>query len=141
MLMEPPALLQSDEEAIAGRFVRCGAGSAPNCVVDGDTIHVGRRRIRLIGIDAPETHPPRCAAEAVKGVAATDGLLAALQKGPVVMVARIDRPSDGYGRELRALYRVLPDGARVSIAEELVASGLVRPYLRGRRQSWCPAQS
>lgn len=28
-------------------------------VVDGDTIRLGKERIRLLGIDAPETHPCR----------------------------------------------------------------------------------
>lgn len=38
--------------------------------IDGDTFGIGGQRIRIIGIDAPEIHPPRCLDEARLGLAA-----------------------------------------------------------------------
>lgn len=136
-LYEPPAFLSSDPETISGQFTRCGPGRGTNCVVDGDTIKLGERTIRLIGIDAPEVHPARCPAEAEKGEAATAELQRLLNQGPLSMVARIDDPTDKYGRELRALSRSDANGTQQSIAEQLVAGGFVRRYSSGSRQSWC----
>lgn len=65
-------------------------------MIDGDTFKLGDRKIRIIGIDAPETHPPRCAAEAAMGEAATARLQALLNEGPFDMVGSradlTDRP-------------------------------------------------
>ena len=63
-LVEPPALLSSDPESVHGTFNRCGLGRGVNCVIDGDTFKLGTRKVRIIGIDAPETHPANCEAEA-----------------------------------------------------------------------------
>lgn len=75
---------------ISGRKRSIAAGqvyvSCPSArVVDGDTIHCGRPRIRQLGIDAPEIeHCPRyriCAPG--DGQAARRSLVAALRYGPV----------------------------------------------------------
>ena len=40
---------------VALAFPLCSApGYSPNCVVDGDTLRMAERRIRLTGFDAPE---------------------------------------------------------------------------------------
>lgn len=137
LLYEPPTFLSAEPERIAGRFTRCGTGRGAYCVVDGDTIKLRKRKIRLIGIDAPETHPPRCAAEAAAGEAATAELQRLLNQGPVIVASRIDRPTDRHGRELRALLRLRADGSTQSIAAAMIESGTVRPYLGGLRHSWC----
>lgn len=136
-LYEPPAFLAGEAEAVTASFTRCGPGRGVNCVIDGDTFRLGDRKIRLIGIDAPETHPPRCPAEAQQGEAATAELQRLLNEGPFVMTARIDGPTDRYGRELRALSRQRADGTRQSLAADLLATGKVRPYRGGLRNSWC----
>ncbi|MEZ5743797.1 MAG: thermonuclease family protein [Sphingomonadaceae bacterium] len=136
-LLEPPSVLASDPERLDGKFTLCGTTGSANCVIDGDTIRVGKRSIRIIGIDAPEIRDARCEAEGVAGRKARDGLLALLNAGPVQMVGRIDDPRDQYGRELRALRRVATDGTETSIADQLVAQGLVREYRGGSRQGWC----
>src|SRR3954470_14909477 len=52
-------------------------------VIDGDTFDIGGERVRVAGIDAPETHPSRCANEAALGAAATQKLAALLRGRPL----------------------------------------------------------
>jgi len=137
-MIEPPSFLEGEREMIAGPFTLCGARRSANCVIDGDTIMVGKRHIRLVGIDAPETVNARCDDERRRGEAAKGALLALLNQGPVTLVGRLDDPRDDYGRELKALIRKRPDGSEQSIATELVRSGMVREYVGGGRSPWCP---
>lgn len=136
-LVEPPAFLSGEPEHVSGTFTRCGPGRGAFCVIDGDTFKLGNRSVRLIGIDAPETHPSRCPAETVQGEAATALLQRLLNQAPFTMRGRIDGGRDLYGRDLRAVTRVLNDGSVQSIADEMLASGTVRGYLGGLRESWC----
>ncbi len=99
-------------------------------VVDGDTLELGGEKIRVADIDAPETHPPRCAEEARLGEAATRRLRELLNNG-AVSLQPIDRDEDSYGRKLRV---VLVDGT--SVGNTLVDEGLARRYVGGRRP-WC----
>ena len=135
-LVEPPAFLSASPERIAFRFTRCGPGRGQACVVDGDTFKLGRRKIRIVGIDAPKTHPANCPEEARLGEAATAELMRLLNQGPFEMAGRIDDSQDRYGRDLRVITRQRPDGSIQSIAEEMRASGLAHRYL-GRKSSWC----
>jgi endonuclease YncB( thermonuclease family) len=111
-------------------FTLCDEGGGGNCVVDGDTFRLGDEKVRIAGIDAPETHPSRCAREAELGEAATERLHALLNSGSVELRA-IDRDRDRYGRLLR---NVSVDGQ--DVGDQLVAERLARPYGGGRR-SWC----
>ena len=137
LLVEPPAFLSTEPEKVEGSFTRCGKGRGTFCVVDGDTFKLGDRSIRLVGIDAPETYPARCEAEATKGEAATAQLQSLLNQGPFVMTGRIDEPQDRYGRDLRSVSRTRPDGTTQSIARDMLESGTVRRYIGGLRRSWC----
>lgn len=137
LMLEPPFWLASEPETVKGTFTRCGPGRGSNCVIDGDTFKIGERKIRIIGIDAPETHPARCDAEAKMGEKATAELQRLLNQGPFTMVGRIDDPVDKYGRELRAVRRVKADGATQLIAREMIDSGMVRAYRGSFRKSWC----
>ncbi len=118
------------DQAIHATFGLCHTGGGTNCVVDGDTLWLGGEKIRVADIDAPETHPPRCAEEARLGDAATRRLRELLNGGAVSLQA-IDRDEDRYGRKLR-IVRV--DGA--SVGDRLVEEGLARRYDGGRRP-WC----
>lgn len=110
------------------RYGLCHSGGGYSCVVDGDTFRHRGERIRILDIDTPETHPPRCAREARLGAAATDRLHELLNAGPVA----IER--EGEDRYGRTLARVERDGE--SLGAVLVAEGLARPYGNGRRP-WC----
>ncbi|MFC0590119.1 thermonuclease family protein [Novosphingobium aquiterrae] len=125
----------ASSETVSPAFTVCGKGRATNCVVDGDTIKLGQRSIRIIGIDAPELHPPRCLDEAKKGLEAQSKLLAVLNRGSFSLTGPAGR--DEYGRELFNLVRVPPGSSVQSIADEMVASGTVRRYAGGARQPWC----
>jgi endonuclease YncB( thermonuclease family) len=114
-----------------GVFTLCLRPSQQNCVIDGDTIRYGGARIRLEGIDAPETHEPKCASEAARGRQATRRLLELINAGPFQLVRTGDRDEDRYGRKLRTITR----GDR-SLSDTLIAEGLARPW-DGARRSWC----
>lgn len=113
----------------------CGAGRSTVCVVDGDTIKIDARSIRIIGIDAPELHPPRCVQEAQQGLAARDKLVTLANQGPFFLTGSGAR--DEYGRELFNLVRLRADKSVQSLADDLIASGLVRRYESGSRRPWC----
>ena len=49
-------------ERVSATFTPCGPGRGSACVIDGDTFKLGDRKIRIIGIDAPELASPRCPA-------------------------------------------------------------------------------
>jgi endonuclease YncB( thermonuclease family) len=111
-------------------FGFCHSGGGTNCVVDGDTFWIAGEKVRVADIDAPETHPSRCAEEAQLGNAATARLQALLNQGAVTLESA-DRDTDRYGRKLRIVTR----GGR-SLGDQLVAEGLARPWT-GRRMPWC----
>lgn len=74
-------------------------GEGINCVVDGDTVRSAGTKIRVMDIDAPETHPPHCLVEAILGEKATNRLQALLNSGPFSTETG-DRDEDRYGRKL-----------------------------------------
>jgi endonuclease YncB( thermonuclease family) len=117
--------------AVERTFTKCHTGSGTNCVVDGDTIWMDGLKIRVADIDAPETHPPRCAHEADLGDRATQRLYELVNAGSFEAVPAGDRDEDGYGRKLRVLVR---DGQ--SLGDVLVSEGLARAW-DGGRDSWC----
>ena len=116
--------------AVTATFGLCHGGGGTNCVVDGDTFYLGGDKVRIAGIDAPETHPPRCIEEAQMGEAATEKLRELLNSGAVTMT-NTDRDRDTYGRLLR---NVAVDGADVGAA--MIGAGVAREYGDGRRP-WC----
>ena len=128
---DAPDLPRPTGTPVAARsFGLCFTGGGTNCVVDGDTFWIDGEKVRVADIDAPETHPPRCAEEKRLGEAATERLRALLNAGPVTL-APADRDVDRYGRKLRIVER---DGR--SLGAMLVSEGLARKW-GGRREPWC----
>ncbi|MES2137283.1 MAG: thermonuclease family protein [Pseudomonadota bacterium] len=125
-----PGLVQPASAPVRASFSYCKWGGGTNCVVDGDTFWIGGEKVRIAGIDAPETHPSRCDYEAQLGDQATEKLHALLNSGAVTMTS-IDRDRDRYGRLLRD---VAVNGADVGKA--MVGAGVAREYGSGRRP-WC----
>ena len=124
------ALAASNADQEAANFGLCHSGGGTNCVVDGDTIWYRGIKIRIADIDTPETHEPRCPAEADLGAAATRRMQQLVNAGPFTLQS-IDRDEDRYGRKLRILTR-----SGESLGEVLVNEGLAR-YYEGGRRSWC----
>src|SRR3979409_1826258 len=106
-----------------GRFTLCSTGNQAQCVVDGDTIHYAGLKIRLEGIDAPETYQFKCSSELALGKRATNRLLELINSGPFEIVNRGGRDEDIYGRKLRTIER---DGR--SLGDVMVAEGLARRW-------------
>ena len=127
----PSAPPPAEADGLRARFGLCHTGGGTNCVVDGDTFWFQGQKIRIAGIDTPETHPARCAEEAARGEAATQRLLVLLNAGAFSLHS-IDRDTDRYGRLLRTVTR----GGR-DLGEVLIDEGLARPYAGGMRAGWC----
>ncbi|NEY88848.1 thermonuclease family protein [Tabrizicola oligotrophica] len=112
-------------------------GAAAACrvghVIDGDTVELRcgaeRRSARLVGVDTPETHDPKCPAEAALGRKATERLRALLAAGPVAVFRQ---GFDKYRRDL-----VVLTVAGRDVGAVLVAEGLARAYHGGARGGWC----
>ncbi|MFM7686769.1 MAG: thermonuclease family protein [Actinomycetota bacterium] len=95
-------------------------------VVDGDTITVsidGRtERVRLIGIDTPETKKPDTPVECF-GPEASEFTKGLLPVGTPLLLVRDVEARDKYGRLLAYVYRV-KDGMFVNL--EIIADGYAR---------------
>lgn len=100
-------------------------------VVDGDTIRVriqgAEERVRLLGIDTPETHGQGGLRECF-GVEATARMEALLPNGTPVRLVRDVEARDRYGRLLAYVYRA-SDGLFVNLAmaKEGYATTLIYP--------------
>ena len=123
---------------MTARFPPCDApGYAENCVVDGDTIRMGDRRIRLTGFDAPEIEGA-CERESELALRARDRLYRWLALGPFELSGGASPPRDRYGRELRAARRPSADGSEDYLADVMVDAGLAESdswYASGN--AWC----
>lgn len=118
------------EDAEYAAFAPCTTAARVTCVVDGDTIWYRGDKIRLADINTPETSQPACPAEAERGRAARDRLVALLNEGPFTLEAQA-RDTDRYGRLLRVVRR-----GGTSLGAILVAEGLAEEW-QGRRGDWC----
>ena len=118
--------------AVALACAACGGASGPRLgageavvkrVVDGDTIvvHVGGRdeRVRLIGVDTPETVDPRKPVQCY-GKEASDHTKGLLPAGTAVRLERDAEARDRYDRLLAYVYRE-SDGLFVNL--ELARDG------------------
>ncbi|RDC59807.1 hypothetical protein HME9302_00028 [Alteripontixanthobacter maritimus] len=97
------------------------------CVVDGDTVWIDREKIRIAGIDAPETRA-RCRREKQLASAATHRLVALLNEGPI----HIRRT--GRDRFDRTLANLTVNGR--DVGKLMVSGGYARQWT-GRRETWC----
>lgn len=107
-------------------------------VADGDTIDVetddGIDRIRVIGIDAPETHHPDATRNCVAGMYATLYARKLMPEGTRIWLERDTEDRDKYGRLLRHVWLNNPMSASfadASLACKMVGSGHAVPmYIR-----------
>ncbi|MBH5322954.1 thermonuclease family protein [Aurantiacibacter sediminis] len=85
-----------------------------NCTVtDGDTIRCGDERIRITGIDAPETHACRAGRRCVDGDGrASTRAMEATVANTALTIVRLGE--DRYGRTLGVVYA---DGQNIACAQ------------------------
>jgi micrococcal nuclease len=121
----------ADREEVTATFTKCGPGRGIACVIDGDSFKLGDRKVRIVGIDAPELIEPRCPQEAALAPRSADRLLSLLNQGPFDMVAHRLHRQDRYGRDLMVLER---NGN--SIGKQLINEDLAHRYF-GAKRSWC----
>ena len=114
--------------ANSARFGQCVTDYGPDCVVDGETIHVAGAEVQIAGIDAPEIQGAHCAQERDRGIGAAVQLADLLNSGEVT----VSRPfRDDYGRVVRKVQVKGED-----VAEKLIDANAVRRY-DGNKQDWC----
>jgi endonuclease YncB( thermonuclease family) len=130
-LIGPAGPLAAAPERVATSFTPCGPGRGIACVVDGDTFRLGDRKVRILGIDAPELLAPQCPGEEALARRSADRLLELLNKGEFEMVAHRLQRQDRHGRDLMVIRR---NGQ--SIGATLIAEGLAHRYI-GSKWSWC----
>ena len=135
-MMGAPGWLSSEPQVIEGRFTRCGRGRGYYCVIDGDTFKMGDTSVRVVGIDTAE-RDGECALEVQQAEASTKALQSWLNRGPFRMTARLDEPTDRYGRALRTVYRLRPDGSEDTLADYMRREGGAQGYWGGGRGAWC----
>lgn len=104
------------------------SGPRASCVVDGDTLWLGTEKVRLAGIDTPETDQAKCPSERAAGERAKRRLHQLVNSGPL-SITRTGK--DRYGRTLATLY---VNG--VDVGSVMIAEGHAREYAGGRRP-WC----
>ena len=102
----------------------------PIHVVDGDTLDINNIRIRVLGIDTPETWPGKykCEAELIKGRIASQRLQELVLSGTVTYSGT---KFDYYDRLLAHVY---VNG--VSVGDILIKEGLAVKW-EGHRHHWC----
>lgn len=100
-------------------------------VVDGDTIDVkpaaggDTMRIRLIGIDAPESVNPDESKNTEDGREASAWLKGSLPKGTHVWLVKDVSDTDKYGRYLRYVWVADPNGADADPAKDMLNALIV----------------
>nr|WP_234902483.1 nuclease [Agrobacterium larrymoorei] len=108
-----------------GNFAFCGRSGLNNCVADGNTFWMKGVKMKLAGIDVPQTDQARCMEERARGFTAKVRLRDMLNSGGFQVA------SAGGPGEQKTLSR-----SGVSFADQLVREGLARPTGSANR-SWC----
>ena len=99
-------------------------------ITDGDTFVCNDEKIRVLGLDAPETFFARCDAEYRLGKVAKRRL------EQIIGGANLEIRRNGKDRYGRTLAQIVADGT--DVAEVMITEGLARPCKNAKcRKSWC----
>ncbi len=132
LIMRMPVMFEGDYAPVETRFTLCSDRSSQGCVIDGDTIMIGQRKIRISGYNAPEL-AGECADETALARRSRDALLAWLDDGVFQMDGGEDPPFDKFGRELRVLKR-----GQEWLSDHMIKQGLAQESGWGfERGGWC----
>lgn len=125
-------ITEEETQSVDMRFTLCGERGSQACVIDGDTVMIGRRKIRITGYNAPELKGD-CAAEIALAIRSRAVLRDWLNQGAFTMSGGGDPPYDQYGRELRELKR-----DKEWLSEVMIAQGVAQEAGWGfQRGGWC----
>jgi micrococcal nuclease len=118
--------------------VPAAAQEAKPVAIDGDTIALGEERIRIIGIDTPESYRPNCEKEQAAGFMAAGRLQHLLHLRRVTIQRQ---GKDKYGRTLAKVFV-----GREDVAEVMIRDGLAVPYDGKSQRVWwqqrlCPEKA
>lgn len=117
---------------VGSTFRLCGRPGPGPCVIDGDTLAIRNRRVRLTGFDAPEMDGA-CKLERAKANQAKLELHAWLAKGRFEWTGGTQPPYDRYGRELREARR-----GDDLLADHMIEAGLAEGSGWGASAvDWC----
>jgi endonuclease YncB( thermonuclease family) len=130
-LIGPVGPLAAPYELVTANFSLCGPGSAPTCVIDGETFRLGDRTIRITGIDAPDLAAPKCPAEGALAKRSAERLVQLLNAGTFEMVAHRLQMQDRHGKRLMVILR-----NDDSIGARMIDEGLAHRYM-GLKTGWC----
>ncbi|MBT8427222.1 MAG: hypothetical protein KJO02_04250 [Erythrobacter sp.] len=120
---------------VGSTFRLCGTPGPGPCVIDGDTLAIGNRRVRLTGYDAPEMDGA-CKLEIAKANRAKLELHAWLARGRFEWTGGTEPPYDRYGRELREARR-----GDDLLADHMIGAGLAEGTGWGASAvNWCSGE-
>ena len=112
-------------------------------VVDGDTIDVNidlgfdifhSARVRMAGIDTPETRT-RNLAEKALGLA-SKARLKEMLKGKKIKIATTKEGKGKFGRVLADVIAIDKEGGEINCNTRLIDEGHARPYMGGKKVPW-----
>ena len=109
--------------------------AGPITVVDGDTVERDGERWRVAGIDAPEIHGAKCAAERQRGIVTAARLVTLLEArgGRLIGDGR-----EKYGRRLGRLVIGWPAAGEEDWSSIAIREGLAVAWDgKGKRHDWC----
>ena len=96
------------------RFGPCDGG--PNCVVDGETIRIAGKTVKIAGVDAPPVDSAKCPEQELQAARAIETLTGLLNGGKVTVGPEI-REDSGEPRRT-----VLVDGR--DVADAMISAGV-----------------
>lgn len=126
-----------DWKVVHGKFTLCGKGRAANCVIDGDTVMLANKKVRLRDFNAPELDG-ECAKENELARQSRTALLEWLNRADLLMDGGEDPPFDRYGRELRTAKRPVKDRGDDYLSDHMIKLKLAQETgWDAPRGGWC----
>ena len=109
------------------RFGQCYNSDITDCVIDGDTIYLGGKKVQIAGMNAPRIQGAQCEAERSRGIDSAIRLAEILNRGTVTLGVAAHEPDGRLRRKVEV------DGEDVGAA--MFDAGAAR--VLGSEAGWC----